>query len=587
MKGLSLANKDNNSKTYIEDDIITDTIINQKKFKKENYFLALERLYNASCKTKKPYDHPVNKQTNNSRLNTNISVSHNSIYEFSEKSRDVQLIKKNQIADKYSFGFFNNDSLFKSKKDKKDKEKEKILIVKQYTKESHHKDKGTQASTCKSIRSSTLNKEKSELFDLDEENEIPVTKNFICQTSSNSQSDEDEQKKAKITKKNMDSNTKVDDEILVIEDDEYIHQIQNDFVKFGLKYDASIIKKNSASNKKKLEKMLKYSSSQKVNKINNDIISSIKQFKLDNDGDRILDFDEDNSIFIKDAESNRKIEAKKFTDKKENINMSYYSPVNDPNHSLHNKNLNNAEHQVVKNHFRSITKNLNFNNQSHISNKSIIKTLKDFSSQSQNKSSLRISNNDSLSYYDGNKSKSEFLSFNRTPIQKKELSSAGKETIPRNLFNHEDDIETIDEEDFIPTPVYDIEFIKNLIESDLNYKPSYLHSDWLVHETFSSFAERRAIVLDWILEISEEYGFKRDTYHSSVNLFDRYLIAMKGEENVESFALIISACMLISSKIEEIQVPRSEEYVNSSNNLFTLEELLKKEQTILNVSLPY
>ena len=41
--------------------------------------------------------------------------------------------------------------------------------------------------------------------------------------------------------------------------------------------------------------------------------------------------------------------------------------------------------------------------------------------------------------------------------------------------------------------------------------------------------------------------------------------------------------MLISSKIEEIQVPKSEEYVNSSNNEFSISEMLELERNILMV----
>lgn len=33
----------------------------------------------------------------------------------------------------------------------------------------------------------------------------------------------------------------------------------------------------------------------------------------------------------------------------------------------------------------------------------------------------------------------------------------------------------------------------------------------------------RSILLDWLMEVSMEFSFKRETYHISINYIDRYL----------------------------------------------------------------
>ena len=547
----SVNNLNDNSKTYYEDDEnYLKAHLNTKNLKKENYFMALQQLKTKVRNMKNNKIQEVKSSAQKVKYSSILSTSNKSILEFSEQSREAHLFQRKLIGDKYSYEAFNNNTYFHHSLKKTNN-----LIQ-------HTKDKRTEASTCKS----------NELNDLDEEIEIPVVANFNCNNSGSNSQSEDEKFPEK---RRRPSKINENDEILVVDDD--INQVQSDFRKFNLCFsDVNIFKKGSSSKRRnQLAQVFQnhyQSSGIKIEKLSCGE-SSIKKTSPLREEDNLLDLIEDNSIFIEDEENkqtnNNKIEIKKHSKSEEPVlNMSFVSPCENKKNST-NYNCNN-QHAMIKNQsFRSITKNLNFMNQS-VNKSQISSRLYANNQVNTNKTSFIISNS----------SNNSFLSIAYTPDIKREKNDS-------NFIKNDhsqSELDLIIEEDLVPVPIYDVDFIQNLIESDRNYKPSYENSSWLLKDKFSTFSERRAFVIDWIMEISEEYGFKRDTFHSAVNIFDRFVISKEGKENIDNFALIACSCMLISSKIEEIQVPRAEEYVNSSNNLFTLENLIDKEKDILFVS---
>lgn len=163
--------------------------------------------------------------------------------------------------------------------------------------------------------------------------------------------------------------------------------------------------------------------------------------------------------------------------------------------------------------------------------------------------------------------------------------------IDQRITNDDTEFE-INEDDFLPCPVFDIEFVQNLIELDNDYHPNVdffkkLINDSITKGVFSSeyeYFDIRAQILDWMMEVSEDFGFKRDTYHIAINYFDRYINCSKINIPQNSFRLLASTCLLVASKIEEIQIPRAEEYVNATDNEFSLEILMKTETELSQVS---
>ena len=61
--------------------------------------------------------------------------------------------------------------------------------------------------------------------------------------------------------------------------------------------------------------------------------------------------------------------------------------------------------------------------------------------------------------------------------------------------------------------------------------------------------QMRTILLNWILEVTSQLGFKRETYHLTVFLIDSFL---QNYENLQTseFQLLGVTCLMISSKFE-------------------------------------
>ncbi|CAA0838543.1 Unknown protein [Striga hermonthica] len=90
----------------------------------------------------------------------------------------------------------------------------------------------------------------------------------------------------------------------------------------------------------------------------------------------------------------------------------------------------------------------------------------------------------------------------------------------------------------------------------------------------------RAILIDWLVEVSEEYGLMPDTLYLTVNLIDRYL--SENHMTKQKLQLLGVTCMLIASKYEEICAPHVEEFCFITDNTYTKEEVVKMESCVLN-----
>ncbi|KAK4769353.1 hypothetical protein SAY86_027503 [Trapa natans] len=91
----------------------------------------------------------------------------------------------------------------------------------------------------------------------------------------------------------------------------------------------------------------------------------------------------------------------------------------------------------------------------------------------------------------------------------------------------------------------------------------------------------RGILIDWLVEVSEEYKLASDTLYLTVNLIDRFL-SQKSVEKLK-LQLLGVTCMLIASKYEEICAPRVEEFCLITDNTYTKQEVLKMESLVLNL----
>nr|KYP69950.1 Cyclin-A1-1 [Cajanus cajan] len=93
----------------------------------------------------------------------------------------------------------------------------------------------------------------------------------------------------------------------------------------------------------------------------------------------------------------------------------------------------------------------------------------------------------------------------------------------------------------------------------------------------------RAILIDWLVEVSEEYKLLPDTLYLTVNCIDRYLSG--NAMNRRQLQLLGVACMQIYnifSKYEEICAPTVEEFCYVTDNTYSKEQVLGMESDVLN-----
>jgi len=89
----------------------------------------------------------------------------------------------------------------------------------------------------------------------------------------------------------------------------------------------------------------------------------------------------------------------------------------------------------------------------------------------------------------------------------------------------------------------------------------------------------RGILVDWLVEVAEEYKLTADTLYLSVLYIDRCLSVHTVART--QLQLVGVTCMLIASKYEEIYAPQVDEFCYITDNTYRREDVLAMERTVL------
>jgi len=92
--------------------------------------------------------------------------------------------------------------------------------------------------------------------------------------------------------------------------------------------------------------------------------------------------------------------------------------------------------------------------------------------------------------------------------------------------------------------------------------------------------QMRGILVDWLVEVAEEYNLKGQTLFLAVSYVDRVLESTPVSRSI--LQLVGITCMLIACKYEEIYAPLVEQFVYITDNTYTKEEILRTELVVLN-----
>lgn len=91
----------------------------------------------------------------------------------------------------------------------------------------------------------------------------------------------------------------------------------------------------------------------------------------------------------------------------------------------------------------------------------------------------------------------------------------------------------------------------------------------------------RTILVDWLVEVGEEYRLQNETLCLAVSYIDRFLSVMSVVR--AKLQLVGTAAMFIAAKYEEIYPPDVGEFVYITDNTYTKKQVLRMEQLILKV----
>ncbi|CAI9267108.1 unnamed protein product [Lactuca saligna] len=89
----------------------------------------------------------------------------------------------------------------------------------------------------------------------------------------------------------------------------------------------------------------------------------------------------------------------------------------------------------------------------------------------------------------------------------------------------------------------------------------------------------RGVLVDWLVEVAEEYKLLPDTLYLTISYIDRYLSV--NVLNRQRLQLLGVSSMLIASKYEEISPPHTDDFCYITDNTYTKQEVVKMEADVL------
>lgn len=134
--------------------------------------------------------------------------------------------------------------------------------------------------------------------------------------------------------------------------------------------------------------------------------------------------------------------------------------------------------------------------------------------------------------------------------------------------------------------VVEEEYASGLVDAE--FASSVLESDWYRSNPYYFNTKQpllspliRAILFNWMTEVSYSFRLRRETYYLAVLAVDRYLSVVAGICK-EEYQLVGLAALYISAKVEEVSVRKLSEFAQSADNGFRkVEDVCRMEKCIL------
>ncbi|XP_055631616.1 G2/mitotic-specific cyclin-A [Toxorhynchites rutilus septentrionalis] len=134
-----------------------------------------------------------------------------------------------------------------------------------------------------------------------------------------------------------------------------------------------------------------------------------------------------------------------------------------------------------------------------------------------------------------------------------------------------------DRERFFEVEEYQTDILTYLKEAEKRHrpKPGYMKKQPDINHSM------RTILVDWLVEVCEEYRLQSETLCLAIAYIDRFLSFMSVVR--AKLQLVGTAAMFIAAKYEEIYPPDVGEFVYITDDTYTKSQVLRMEQLILKV----
>lgn len=131
--------------------------------------------------------------------------------------------------------------------------------------------------------------------------------------------------------------------------------------------------------------------------------------------------------------------------------------------------------------------------------------------------------------------------------------------------------------DIFTEPEYAQDVYRYLRDSEVKHLPK---ANYMLKQNDITHG-MRSILVDWLVEVGEEYKLQTETLHLAVNYIDRFLSYMAVQRS--KLQLVGAACMFIAAKYEEIYPPDVGEFVYITDDTYNKRQVLRMEHLVLKV----
>lgn len=97
----------------------------------------------------------------------------------------------------------------------------------------------------------------------------------------------------------------------------------------------------------------------------------------------------------------------------------------------------------------------------------------------------------------------------------------------------------------------------------------------------SILPKMRAVLIDWLVEVHQQFSMLQETLYLTVAILDRYLQKAASTINRKSLQLVGVTAMFVASKYEEMYAPEIGDFVYITDGAYTQSEIRRKEMEIL------